>query len=323
MKRRMQRVLICGYGSMGKKYHSLITKQWKEVEIVLLTNQELIGMKENARVEIVRDINRALEKECTHAIVSNAANLHVDFASILLDNGINTLVEKPLLTNQNRKAQLEKLKNIKNKEKAFVGYVLRQDVIIKKIKQVIESGELGELIAIEVKCGSWLPDWRPDRNYKETVSAKSSKGGGVLLELSHEIDLAIYLAGDFEVKYGITRNTGILNIETDDIAAIAGVTKKGALVNIGIDFCSKPSRRFGEIKLSNGSISYDLINRKVLITEYNKGKTNQFQLQESSMKRLMKQIDYLLENESYQREDFCSIVEGIEVINKINEVKRA
>ena len=56
------------------------------------------------------------------------------------------------------------------------------------------------------------------------------------------------------MKYGVTRN-GIADIETDDIAAIAEL-QKGALVNIGIDFCSKPSRRFGEIKLSNGSISY-------------------------------------------------------------------
>ena len=176
----------------------------------------------------------------------------------MLEEGINTLIEKPLLTDTNMGSKIAKLVNIKNKEKAFVGYVLRQDRIIKKIKTIMKSGILGEPIGINVNCSSWLPDWRPGRNYKETVSARSNQGGGVLLELSHEIDLVMYLVGKIDVLHGWTKNTGILDIETDDYASIAGVTTKGVMVNIGIDYCSKPEKRYGEVKLSNGSINYEL-----------------------------------------------------------------
>lgn len=321
MREGKKTILICGYGSMGTKYHELIRNNWKDVRIVLLTSQKLDEKKIGSNIEIVRDLSSAISKDCTHAIIANAATLHVEYACRLLESGINTLIEKPLLTDDGQ-CQTEKLIKLKNKEKAFVGYVLRQDKIIQKIKEIIECGELGELISIEAKCGSWLPDWRPNRNYKETVSAKNSQGGGVLLELSHEIDLVLYLAGNIEVKHGWTKNTGILDIETVDIASITGVTKKDVIVNIGIDFCSKPAKRCGEIKLSKGSISYDLINRMVMITEYNNGKSNEYKIPQDSKEKLMKQIEYLLENQTYQRRDFCSIEEGIEVVNVIRKVKK-
>ena len=320
MKNKSRKVLICGYGSMGKKYHELIAENIKQVKIVILTSQELKGIRGN--VEIVKDINSAMSKDCTHAIIANPATMHIDYTCKMLNNGVNTLVEKPLFTGQEQDSQIKKLITIKNKENAFVGYVLRQDIIIKRVKQIVDSGDLGELIAIDAKCGSWLPDWRPDRNYKETVSAKNSQGGGVLLELSHEIDLIMYLAGKIDVKYGLVKNTGILGIETEDLASITGVTEKGAIVNIGIDFCSKPTKRYGEIKLSNGSISYDLIQREVVIDVYNKGTSNEYNMPQDSKERLMNQINYLFENTVYQRKDFCSIDEGIEVVNVIRKVKK-
>ena len=292
MREGKKTILICGYGSMGTKYHELIRNNWKDVRIVLLTSQKLDEKKIGSNIEIVRDLSSAISKDCTHAIIANAATLHVEYACRLLESGINTLIEKPLLTDDGQ-CQTEKLIKLKNKEKAFVGYVLRQDKIIQKIKEIIECGELGELISIEAKCGSWLPDWRPNRNY-----------------------------GNIEVKHGWTKNTGILDIETVDIASITGVTKKDVIVNIGIDFCSKPAKRCGEIKLSKGSISYDLINRMVMITEYNNGKSNEYKIPQDSKEKLMKQIEYLLENQTYQRRDFCSIEEGIEVVNVIRKVKK-
>ena len=54
------------------------------------------------------------------------------------------------------------------------------------------------------------------------------------------------------------------SIENDDISSMEGVTKKDVRVNIGIDFCSKPAKRFGEIKLSKGSISHDLIQKSIV-----------------------------------------------------------
>ena len=129
MRGERQKVLICGYGSMGKKYHELITNNWNDVKIVILSSQNLEYLKD-ARTEVEGDIESTLNKNCTHAIVANAATLHVDYASILLETGINTLIEKPLLTDQDLERQIETLIKIKNKEKAFVGYVLRQDKIV-------------------------------------------------------------------------------------------------------------------------------------------------------------------------------------------------
>ena len=48
-----------------------------------------------------------------------------------------------------------------------------------------------------MNCFSFLPNWRNNINYKNSNSAKKKLGGGVALELSHEIDLANYL---FQIK---------------------------------------------------------------------------------------------------------------------------
>ena len=48
---------------------------------------------------------------------------------------------------------------------------------------------------MSINCSSFLPSWRKNIDYQSSVSAKKSLGGGVLLELSHEIDYLIWLIG--------------------------------------------------------------------------------------------------------------------------------
>ena len=44
-------------------------------------------------------------------------------------------------------------------------------------------------------CNSFLPNWRSNRDYRKSSSLKKVEGGGVLLELSHEIDYIRNLFG--------------------------------------------------------------------------------------------------------------------------------
>ena len=64
-----------------------------------------------------------------------------------------------------------------------------------KKANVLVASEYGKNLEADFYCGSWLPTWREGKEYSQTVSANSDRGGGVLLELIHEIDLAHYLIG--------------------------------------------------------------------------------------------------------------------------------
>ena len=107
----------------------------------------------------------------------------------LLKAKIPVLIEKPISDNLKKCSELIELMT-SNNCLVTVGYVLRHSKILNKFKELINQSDIGKRLYAEIKCGSYLPDWRKDKDYRESVSAKSSLGGGVLLELSHEINYA-------------------------------------------------------------------------------------------------------------------------------------
>ena len=91
---------------------------------------------------------------------------------------------------------------------------------------------------MDFNASSWLPDWRPQIEYKDSVSAKNDLGGGVLLELSHEIDLALWLFGKFEITYSFIRNSRILDIDVDDQAFLIGLNSEKTIFRLQLNFSS-------------------------------------------------------------------------------------
>ena len=82
----------------------------------------------------------------------------------------------------------------------MVGYVLRFHPGCQFLKNALQEKIIGVVSEVDFYCYSWLPNWRKGTNYKENVSSKIELGGGALLELSHEIDLANYLFGPISLK---------------------------------------------------------------------------------------------------------------------------
>ena len=108
--------------------------------------------------------------------------------------GIPLLIEKPLGTGLENDQDLNYLEKLSASVPILVGYILRYESSLNWIKGQLHQSMLGhKIIEADFYCGSWLPDWRPDSNYISGVSARKELGGGALLELSHELDLALWL----------------------------------------------------------------------------------------------------------------------------------
>jgi predicted dehydrogenase len=113
--------------------------------------------------------------------------LHVEQARILIKADVPILIEKPLSVSTAGIDELAALAEGKN-VKVLVGYVLRYSHSFQYFQKMIKSRNVGEPLFVRVECGSYLPDWRPGQDYRKSASAKPVLGGGVLLELSHELD---------------------------------------------------------------------------------------------------------------------------------------
>jgi len=193
------RVIICSLGSIGKRYARIIKEAWPEIEVAALRS----GLSKDSCKYVDRSFTseeEAIQWNPHAAVIASPANQHLRQALLFTAKNIPTLIEKPIGTGDERADEWEELAKRSRETPVYVGYILRQDPGANIIKDLIRQKRIGQLISARFYCGSWLPNWRPDTDYRKSVSARKNLGGGAALELSHEIDMALFLLGDLDIN---------------------------------------------------------------------------------------------------------------------------
>jgi predicted dehydrogenase len=152
------------------------------------------------------------DKSFDYIIVASKTNEHRSDLLEILSLGYNNsiLIEKPLF-DKPYDISFDSTNNI------FVGYNLRFIPLFEKLQKIISREKILSVIAY---AGSYLPDWRPNSDYRQSYSAKKNEGGGVLRDLSHELDYLVYLLGAWESVTSLGGNFSQLEIDSDDIYSI-------------------------------------------------------------------------------------------------------
>ena len=100
----------------------------------------------------------------------------------------------------------------------MTAYNLRFQPSLQEFRKQIKQQRIGKILSVRVEVGQYLPNWRPESDYRKGVSAQKKLGGGVLLELSHEIDYISWIFGDYKwVKAHISKQSN-LEIDVEDTA---------------------------------------------------------------------------------------------------------
>ena len=149
--------LVIGYGSIGKR-HVEVLKETREISTV-----SVLTSKTDLPYETIQSLDDIINLNPDYIVIASPTNQHFIQLKFLEENfaGKIILVEKPLF-------DFPKNFDVKN-NKVYVGYNLRFHPIINKIKSLCKSSCLWN---INIFCGSYLPDWRPNKDYRETYSAK-------------------------------------------------------------------------------------------------------------------------------------------------------
>ena len=93
----------------------------------------------------------------------------------------------------------------------------------KCLQYIKKKVNLDKVFYIEAESSSYLPNWRKGVDYKKNYSAFAAKGGGVLLDMSHEIDYINWLFKSFKITKIYKNRISKLNILSEDIALIFGL----------------------------------------------------------------------------------------------------
>ncbi len=267
----MKKIAVIGLGSIGRRHLKNLKILYPEAEVIAVSSSgRMVSGPPDGADKFTSELGDEILKELDFAIVASPAPFHWRHASLMLQNQIPVLIEKPLCSTN---ADLEKFSRIADNAPATaVGYCLRFLSSASIVKEMIDKRQIGNIYNVDVHVGQYLPDWRKDVDYRESVSAQPSLGGGVLLEMSHELDYLAWLMGPLSLKYAMLRNSGELNLEVEEIADIQLQTTCGTICCVHLDFLQRQPRRFCTLTGARGRIDWSLINNSVSLTQDGKTK---------------------------------------------------
>ena len=238
-------VLIIGYGSIGKRHESVL-EEFNEVSNIDIVTKQIINNKTTFRC--LEDIPYL--EEYDYFIISTKTIKHYE-QLVFLESKVSNKIffcEKPLFET--------KRKCLIKKNSIYVGYVLRFHPLLEQLSVELKNQKV---INVNVNCGQYLPTWRSDIDYFESYSSKKDEGGGVLLDLSHEIDYIQWLFGKLETIKSLQLKISDLKIDSDDITTLIGKTDQDVIVNLSIDYINKITYRKILINTIDNSYELDFI----------------------------------------------------------------
>ena len=268
--------LIIGYGNAGKRYYRIAKKYYNKSSILIVTKQKKKPPFYNSFKDIVK-------KPIEGIIIANNTEDHAKTLREIEANlkGVKILVEKPMFNNFS-----ETSLNIK-KNSVYIGYNLRMHPVINFMKKICEKKKI---IRADIVCKTFIPLWRKNKSWKRFYSFDEKKGGGVLKELTHEIDYTTYLMGKlFFDKYRLEKKNKNYNI--NDYFKAHASSKKCKDINIELDLFEKKESRFVKLITKKNIYIGDLKNSKVFINNeklHNK-KINNFKI-ETTYEELFKEV---------------------------------
>ena len=313
------RVAVIGLGNIAKRHRSNIKKMFPEAEIIAMSASGRLPSEMICNADyIVSNLQNIIDYTVEMAIIASPAPFHSLHAIPLIEAGIPVLIEKPVSTSVEDAKSIIKAKS-KYQVNAGVGYCLKYLSSALFVKKFIESGRAGKVINANIEIGQYLPDWRPNTDYKKSVSAVHSLGGGVLFELSHDIDYAQWLFGKLEIEYALIRNTGELGIEVEDVADILATSQSGCVVSLHLDFLQRQASRKCKIISNKGALVWDLIKNQVVWADET-GESVLFsdELWDRNKMYLNMLSDFNNKNKS---DSFSSIESSLSVVELITDLK--
>jgi predicted dehydrogenase len=268
----MAKVLIIGLGSIGRRHLRNTRTLLPNSEIAVLRqhNTEKQEVPEFSDKLFFR-LQDALDFHPDVTIIASPASSHIENAVHMLKNGSHLFIEKPLAIDGEQNKQIEEL--IKRKETlnqfVMIGYVLRFQPILSYIKSILDEGIVGQVYSARIEVGQYLPSWRPESDYRHGVSAQKNLGGGVLLELSHEIDYAKWLFGTPTSIFCSHNKLSPLEIDVEDSACLifeyTGEKKRRVVINL--DFLQQTPSMNIEVVGHKGKLTADLITESITISD--------------------------------------------------------
>jgi predicted dehydrogenase len=291
------RSLVVGYGSIGARHARILRELGCPVAIV---SRHAVGEG------FYKSLPQALaEHRPEYVVVATPTAEHAITLESLAHHGFDgwVLVEKPLFDSLRTPPQAG-FKGL------FVGYNLRFHPVLCALREHIADARV---VSAQVYVGQYLPHWRPGTDYRQSYSASRQAGGGVLRDLSHELDYVYWIFGRWQRLAASGGHLSALEISSDDVFSILMNCDRCAVLSLSLNYLDTVHQRHLTVNLDGHTLIADLIRGTLQhdadVTTFSLGRDDTYVSQHQAML-------------AGRHHELCSLEDGLETLHTIESAER-
>lgn len=244
------KVAVIGSGNIGK-HHARIYYEIPQVSLVAIADineTSAKGLAKKYHAKFYRSYEEMIEIEKPDAIsICVPTSLHYRIAKYCLMKKVHVLVEKPITKDVEEAQDLLRTAK-KNKVKLLVGHVERYNPAIKKVKEMIDKGDVGNVTAIIARRVGGFPP--------------QIKDADVAIDLAiHDIDVINYLLSEIPKEVYFNKQKNHIQNREDSVELFLKYKKTSAYIQA--NWITPVKIRKLTITGTEGYLELDYITQKI------------------------------------------------------------
>lgn len=300
-------VLVLGLGSIGLRHARNLRRLGAEV--LGFDPSHISRAKASAEGIAIASAREEALRTSRAVIIATPSQYHYADLSESVNAGKPVFVEKPLAHT------LKGLREIMTSATApvFPALILRHDSAVQAARAFISALGPQTDIGGLVSCESYLPNWRPDADYKAGYAA-DPVSGGVIFDHIHEIDLGWHLLGPMQFRAASAMVGTKLGLKSDERAEMDFDHARGQL-RIVVDYAS-PGRNRRETALQGawGRLKLDIVRRRLTIWDSADVLVRDDVMPGAFEEDYLDQMKLFLDVAAGKAKPICSVTEALDVL---------
>lgn len=248
-------IAFVGMGSIGKRHLGNVCQFVKEQGNTCTIDLYRSSMTRELPFEVKHWVtnqylcSEEVAKHYDMVFVTNPTSMHKQTVEQFHRHADAFFIEKPVFDNV-----LEDV-SMFDDVLSYVACPLRYNPVLQYVKQNVD---LSKVVSVRAMSSSYLPDWRPDQDYRQTYSAHADMGGGVDIDLIHEWDYLTWIFGMPTQSFCIAGTYSNLEIDSNDTALY--IAKNDNMTfELHLDYFGRKTQRTLDIFALDDTIRCDIV----------------------------------------------------------------
>ena len=248
------RIAVVGAGLIGQA-HMRVAQASPTVSLSAVVDPApaAAALAARAGVPLYTSLEELLARDKPDGVVLATPNqLHVAHALTCLQAGLPMLLEKPIAPTVAEAERLVQAATVVN-ARILIGHHRAHSPIMAKARAVVESGQLGRLVAV---VGS-ATFFKPDHYFEDGPWRREPGGGPILINMIHEVYNLRLLCGEIVAVQAIASNA-VRGFAVEDTVAVTLQFASGALGSFMLSDTAASARNWEHTSQENKAYpSYD------------------------------------------------------------------